>query len=387
MKDRILILQSGLADYSASPWGVLRVVNGIVVLDKAKAYNRARRALNAGTNYFRILRHADWAVLPGQEFDLEDPGYFPTLRDYLAILHQPCQGTPTGQGARIVLELFDNCSEKWMYDPANYPKARNLCQIFFAQLADLDFVDFGAGNELNRSESTALFRDVIIPEFDKVGKLPFSYGPSYSFKDGPELIVDHKQEASKKWGDDISFAIYKQVHGVRDSNSESLIQAVVWWARHRMCTFFSVDGVKNGASLCDFYQDQVRPSPAQWLSAVKYVLDYVSAGLKPKFTLSTGQPKFAFEFISKVWNNDACGALPIIAVSELYKAKFGEWPENYGKYPDDWVEPPPPEPPEPPEPEPPPPPPEPEKSCYEKFIAHRPVRKWRLWDFLKCIFS
>src|SRR3972149_7684440 len=361
MKDKILLLQSPLADFSTSPWGVLKVVDGIVILDKVKAFNRSRRFLNAGANCFRVLRHAPWAI--EKEFDWEDPEYFPILKEYLATLHNPCQEPSAGQGARIVVELFDNCSEKWMYEPGNYDKARRLCRAFFAQLGDLDYVDFGSGNELNKDESTALFKNVIIPEFDKVGKIPFSYGPSYSFNAGPDLIVDHKQEASKKWGDDTSFAIYKQVHGIRDENSENRFQAVEWWARHRMCTFFSVDGIRNGASLCAFYQDKVRPASFQFMGAVKYVLNYVSAGLHPKFTLSTGQPKFAFEFISKVWNNDACGALPIMAVSELYKAKFGIWPENYGKYPDDWVELIPPAPPEPPPPGP-PPPPDPEKQPW-----------------------
>ena len=351
-----------------------------MVLDKVKAFNRARLALNSGANFFRILRHAPWAV--EKEFDWEDQDYFPTLREYLAILHNPCQGLSAGQGARVVIELFDNCSEKWMYDPANYEKARTLCRTFFAQLADLDYVDFGAGNELNKSESTALFKNVIIPEFDKVGKFPFSYGPSYSFKDGPDLIVDHKQEASKKWGDDASFAIYKQVHGIKDKNTDSLKQSVEWWVNHPMSTFWSVDGVKDGANPCDFYQDQVRPSVAQWLSAVKYVLDYCHRG----FTLKTGQPKFAFEFISKVWNDDMCGTFPIIAVSELYKTVFGVYPFNWGKYENDWVEPPIPPEPEPPEPEPPAPPPEPEKSCYDKFIAGRPFWKWQIGAFLKCLF-
>ena len=378
MKDKIIILQSPLADYSASHWGVIKFIDGDPVLDKVKAFNRSRRFLNVGANCFRILRHADWDVQPGQGLDWKDPRYFPILREYLKILHNPCQGTPTGQGARVVIEPFDGCSEKWMYNKGYYyEEARQLLRAFFFQTADLDFVDIGAGNEMNKpeKESTALFRDVIIPEFDKVGKIPFSYGPSYSFKDGPDLIVGHKQEASKKWGDATSFAIYKQVHGIKDKNTDSLKQSVEWWVNHPMSTFWSVDGVKDGANPCDFYQDQVRPSVAQWLSAVKYVLDYCRRG----FTLKTGQPKFAFEFISKVWNDDMCGTFPIIAVSKLYKAKFGVYPFNWGKYPNDWVEPPPPGPePEPEPPIPPTPPVQIKPCCY--FWNRRNYLHW-----LRCV--
>jgi len=363
MKDKILIFHSPLCDFSTSPWGVLKVVDGQVKLDSVKAFNRARRMLDSGVNMFRILRHAGWSVV--KEFDWKDTDYFPVLREYLITLHNPCQGASVGQGARVVIELFDNCSEQWMYDKANYDEARSLIRAFFAQLADLDFVDFGAGNEMNKDASTALFRDVIIPEFDKVEKFPFSYGPSYSFNKGPDLIVDHKQEASKKWGDAASFAIFKQVHGIKDKDTDSLIQSVEWWVNHPMATFWSVDGVKDGASSCDFYQDQVRPSPAQWASAVKYALDYAK-----KFTLPTGQPKFAFEFISKVWNNDVCSATATEAVSQVYKTKFEQWPYNWGKYPNDWVEPDPPEPPIPPIPPEPPTPPVIVKPCAYFWKRH-----------------
>jgi hypothetical protein len=38
-------------------------------------------------------------------------------------------------------------------------------------------------------------------------------------------------------------------------------------------------------------------------------------------------------------------------------------------------------PPEPPEP------PEPKLSCYEKYIKGRPMRKWQVGEFLKCLFG
>jgi hypothetical protein len=92
--------------------------------------------------------------------------------------------------------------------------------------------------------------------------------------------------------------------------------------------------------------------------------------------MTTGQVKCAFEFISKVWNNDACGILPIIAVSELHKAVFGEYPFNWGKYPLDWVEPIPPIPPEPPIP---PTPPVQVKPCCYFWNRHN------YWHWIRCL--
>jgi hypothetical protein len=47
----------------------------------------------------------------------------------------------------------------------------------------------------------------------------------------------------------------------------------------------------------------------------------------------------------------------------------------------------PPEPPQPPEPPVPPTPPEPNKSCYQKYIANRPLSKWQIGKFLSCLMG
>lgn len=374
MKDKVLIFPSPLADFCTAPWGVLKVVENKVVLDYVKAFNRQRRMLDAGGNMSRMLRSPKWAVV--KEFDWKDPLYFPTLREYLKILHQPVQGVARGQGARVVIEVIDGCSEKWHYDKANRDEVELIYRTFFTKLQDLDFVDFGTGNEWNKDDSTDVFREVVIPVFDEFKKVPFSYGPSYDYKDGPDLIVEHKQAASKRWGDATSFIIYKQVHGCKDYTSPNVRTATDYWAKHPMTTFFSVDGVKDGASPCDFYESQVRPSPVQYASILKYVLDYISAGRNPKYLLKTGQPKIAVEFISKVWNNDGCSALATKAVSEVYHNHFGSWPYNFGKYPNDWVQP---TEPQPPIPQPPTPPVQ-EKPCSYFWNRHN------YFAWFKCVF-
>jgi hypothetical protein len=390
MKDKILIFQSPLADFSTSPWGILKVVDGKVTLDVTKAFNRARLMLNSGANMFRILRRGVWSTIV--PFDWEDAGYWHNFRDYLTILHMPVQGTWTLGGADVLVEIFDGCSEEknaaglqWQYE--NYPKARQLIQAMFSHLGDLPWVKFGVGNEMNKAESIEFVEKVVYPEFKAASRKPFSYGAVYSDKPGDDWLEKQKGKASLAWNsDDVSFEIFKQVHGVCDKASKNLTDTVSYWVRgsskHR--TIWSVDGVFDGKSDCDYYEDEngkrkTRPSPAQWRSAVKYVLDYAL-----KFETPAGLPRFGFEYLPKAVNKDECSAKGVKAISEEYHTKWGTWPENWGKYPDDYVEP---EPPKPPEPEPPiPPTPEPEKSCYEKFIAGRPFWKWQIGKFIQCLF-
>lgn len=384
MRDRFLILYSPMADFSTAPWGVLEVVDGKVVLDEAKAFNRARLALDSGANMFRILRRGVWSIqVP---FDCEDVDYWNLFRRYLSILHMPVQGTWYLDGADVLVEIFDGCSESWMYDPANYGKARQLIQAMFSHLGDLPYIKFGMGNEMQKAESVEFAEKVVYPEFKLAGRIPFSYGATYSTKD--DLVEKQKAKASLAWnppgapdyeiGDAVAESIYKQVHGVRDKDSIHLTDTVSYWVNHPLCTIWSVDGVFDGASDCDYYEDEngkrkTRPSVAQWKSAVKYVLDYAK-----RFALSAGQVKFGFEYLPKAINADECSAKGVLAISEEYKAKWRVWPENFGKYPNDWTEP---IPPEPPEPEPPiPPTPEPiEKPCCYYWNRHN------YWHWLRCV--
>lgn len=64
MNDKILIIY-GLGNFDTSPSGVLEVKDGKVVLNKVKAFNRARIMMNCGCNMFRIL-----VGVYGQRFNL-----------------------------------------------------------------------------------------------------------------------------------------------------------------------------------------------------------------------------------------------------------------------------------------------------------------------------
>ncbi len=390
MNDKIYIISGLLADFATSPSGVLKVVDGKVTLDETKAFNRARRVLNAGVNTFRILRRGVW--LTEVPYDYKDDGYWELFRKYITILHQPCQGTPAGKGADVLVDIFDGCSEKWMYD--DHAEAKRLIRAMFSHLGDLPYVKFGIGNELNHQASIEFVKEVVYPEFDRVGIFPFSYGAVYSDKD--DWLEKQKGAASLYWkSDDVSFAIIKPVHGVCDRTSQNLIDTVRYWvgkpgsdniAKRKFRTTWSDDGVKHGLSDCDWEHDtgKRRPSPAQVRSVVQYVFDALDT--VEEFHTPAGERRVGFEYIGTAAGDDFCWAEVFDGISLEYRVKLGVLPENFGKYPNDWVAPQPPGPEPEPEPEPEPPTP-PDESCWEKYMADRPVSKWQLGKFIKCILG
>jgi len=351
MSDKIQIIYSPLADFSTAPWGVLKVVDRKVVLDKVKAFNRARRMLNAGANMFRILRCGVWETTLFYDHDV--PGYWDTLRKYIGILHQPYQTPGLGKGVDIIVEFFDGCSEYWMYD--DYPKARKFMQTMFGELAYLPHVKFGVGNELNKPESVDFVEKVVYPEFKRAKIMPLSYGATYKRTDPPSagLLEKQKARADQAWQMETSKIIYRAVHGVMDAKSENLLDTFEFWAKkaHPIRIIWSVDGVFDGLSDCDWTtvrgKIQRRPGVEQWRSAIRFILNNAK-----QLTLSGGVVKYGFEYLPKAVNKDTCSARGIETISEEYIRKFGKWPENWDKYPDDWIEPQPPTPPAPTPPEP-----------------------------------
>jgi hypothetical protein len=383
MSDRIRIISGLLGDFSTAPWGCLKVEGGKVTLDNVKAFNRARRMLNSGANQFRILRRNQWSA--DFPFDWQDEGYWPMLREFVQILHQPYQEPAgAGQGADVWIEIFDNCSDDkdWMYDPHQWPKAEALIRAMFENLGDLPYVKFGTGNELNSPDARAFVRESVFPEFKKAGRVPFSFGAVYQRTNppgSPGPLEWQKYEAEKRWDEQTALSIYRPVHGVRDSSSMNLIDTVKFWVEqgNPICVLWSMDGVWDGLSECDYTTAangivQRRPSVEQIKAAMKYWID-----IAWKFAMTNGQVKYGFEHIAKAQNNDLCSALSIRAISESYQERFAELPENFGKYPLDWVEPIPPDPPDPPVPPVP-------KSCYEKYIKDRPIRKWQVGRYILC---
>ena len=389
MSDKILSIYSPRADFSTAKWGVLHLVDDKIEFNRPKAFNRSRLMLDCGVNSQGILRRGVWELAKysnGKEatFDWEDKGYFDLLREYAAILHQPYQKAGKGKGADVVIDIFDGCSETWMYsDPT---KAKKLMQTFFGELAYLPYIKFSF-NELNKPAALAFVRDVAYPEFKRAKIMPFTYKTSADPND--RLLENQKGVADRVWQVETTRIIWRAVHGVLDERSETLLYAFINWARekHLIRALLSVDGVFTGASECDWIlkngRIQRRPSPEQFRRAIRFWLDNVR-----DLWLPGGDPLYAFEYLPKAPNNDLCSRAALEVVAEEYLRKFGKALENYGKYPDNWMPIPTPEPPMPPTPPQPPAPPEPtpEKSCYEKYIADRPMSKWQVWKFLKCLF-
>ena len=336
--DKIYIIK-GLVDFLTAPAGVLNVIDGKVVLNKQKAFNRARIMRNAGSNMERILRRGLVSWGAERAFDFEDEGYWPIMREYIEILHQPFQGENPPPGADVWFEIFDGCSEDWMYQ--DYTKARRLIREAFDNLGHLPYVKFGVGNEMNKAGAREFCRDIVFPEFKQAGKKPFAFGAMYKRQNPPGKpgpLEWQKYEAEKVWDEKTALAIYRPVHHVRDERSEDLIDTVEFWANHPICTIWSDDGVFDGDSVDDFAiyngKAQRRPSPEQIKKAMKYWMDYAK-----KFDLADGQIKFGFEHCGKAVNDDLVVAKDIVAISRAYRDRFGKWPENFGRYPDDWVEP------------------------------------------------
>jgi len=349
MTDKIYIIK-GLIDFLTAPAGVLNVIDGKVVLNKQKAFNRSRIMRNAGSNMERILRRGLVSWGAERTFDFEDEGYWPVMREYVQILHQPYQGESPPPGADVWFEIFDGCSEDWMYQ--DYAKARRLIREAFDNLGHLPYVKFGVGNECNLKDPKkkktdpdtynnlrAWVRECVFPEFKQAGKKPFAYGAMYKRQNPPGkpgALEWQKYEAEKIWNEKTALAIYRPVHHVRDEMSGDLTDTVDFWVRHPICTIWSDDGVFDGDSIDDFAiyngKTQRRPSPEQIKKAMKYWMDYTK-----KFDLADGQIKFGFEHCGKAVNNDLVVAKNIVAISKAYFDQFGKWPENFGKYLDDWI--------------------------------------------------
>lgn len=345
MSDKLLIISCGDIPFDTRPAGALYIQDGVVKLDKIKAFNAARKLLNVGINTFYVIRYAEitWCPPAAVAFDWESPGYFDLLRQYVEILHQPVQSAATAPGATIVIDLFLGCCETWMY--SDYEKSTRLINAFFSALGDLPYVYFSIGRECNDQNSWLWVRDCVGPAFKAAGKVPFSYGASYCQHGAPgPMELQKGWGVEKVWDEQTALKLYRPIHSVKDETSKCLGSvesgAVYNWCvnGNPICVIFSVDGVWDGESPDDRItlpdgRMQIRPSVEQLKSAMRYILNNA-----PVLTLPSGQVKYGFEYMSKCQQIDVV-IKQIHAIVDVYFETFGNLPENYGQYPNDWVEP------------------------------------------------
>jgi hypothetical protein len=362
MKDKVWISGGLLACFCTNPdYGFLDVVDGVVRLNKPKVFNTARRLLHAGVNIIRILRHAPWAN--PVRFDYDCDGFWQTMREYVQILHQPYQETNPGPGAEVWFEPFDGCGivgvpnqtildKQWIY--SDHDRAESVLLQSFQWLADLPYVRIGCGNELNQGATVDLHDKCLFPTFHDYNIVPFSFGPTHV--DG--LLEQVKVKAEKFW-EDRDKRIIRQLHSIR--SSADLDWYAANWMNHPIRTSLSGNGCRP------------RPSPQEFSSVFEHIFDN---SRQIEFSSGPdGKTKMCFE---RMAGENA--EVAFAAASETYKNKFGVYPENYGKYPNDYIEPPPPEPPEPPTPPTPPTPPMPPvKSCSYFWDHHN------YWAWLRCV--
>jgi hypothetical protein len=185
----------------------------------------------------------------------------------------------------------------------------------------------------------------LFPFFKDNGKMPFAYGATYKRTDPPTagLLEKQKALADRVWQMETTKIIYRAVHGCMDKDSENFVDAFNMWCggdgkKHPIRALFSVDGVFKGASDCDWTtvkgKIQRRPSMEQLRSFVRFLLDKARQLFFPD-----GSPEYAIEYLPKAVNKDACSQAALEVISEECERKFGKAPENFGEYPNDWVEP------------------------------------------------
>ncbi len=362
--DKLLIVSCGDIPFDTRPAGALYVEDGVVKFDHNKTFNAARRIINKCANIFIVERFAmtSWTPPAAVAFDWESPGYFELLRQYVETIHRPVQGESTLQGIPVVISFFIGACEYWMYLPENYDKARLLMQKMFATFKDLSYVQFCPGREMNAKKYPdgvfidqgtiqAFMDQVVYPEFEAAGKALFAYGACYATTDPPYNGDLEQQKAlyERKVGEERALTVFRKIHGVADSKSKTLLETMHFWFEHanpnhplKIDGIFSVDGVGSGAgqgeSDIDFITlsngtEQHRPSGEQMKDAIRYVVKNSARVDNPDGTVSLG-----FEYMSKAMT------MPVVetqlqAIAEVYFELFGEWPEYFGKLPNDWVEP------------------------------------------------
>jgi hypothetical protein len=379
--------------------------------------------------------------LKGDKFDLSkfNAYYWPIVKQILIIakkyglttwwaLADNCQFhgsyrkySPWVTNINGVTSIYDG-AEETKYDEdgkpytvltGSYPFFKAFIEKSLAELGPLG-AKWAWGNEMNNPGFRALANAVIFP-FLKAGKIEpedstygatmddASYDPAtkeYTHTGGVQDLV--KKDTGDDLGEAAKLAVWREVHGCGGKGypqaPNPLDQALTWWARlhdNGIRIWLSDDGVWDGDSPCDFETEtgHRRPSGPRWAEMIKRALTYKN--------------QFIFEHLPK-GGDPACQQKILAAI---FKALYAVEPEEKYHY----------EPPPPTEtrivcidslrrPTPyclrtktiqvpvgsqdpglcdihtSPPPPE-SKSCFDKYIAGRPISKWQIRRFIACLFG
>jgi hypothetical protein len=357
-----------------------------------------------------------------KKFDLSrfNDWYFPIVRRLISIARSYEIKTTFCFGDSCQFHNFQNSKRfspfvtnvngiTTLWEDGAHPIFKAFVERCLAELSGLG-VGWSWGNEMNVPHFLELARDVIFPllrsgaiaaESSTLGataeKAIYENG---QYTGGAGLQDDIKKAVGEEFGDDVKQRIWREVHGVGGGAFPAvpnmLDQVLYWWGNHAHKIWLSDDGVWDGDSPCDFQPDtgRRRPSAARWKRIVEIARGYSN--------------NFVFEHLPK-GGDVACQKATVTAI---YRALNDKDPEEKWHY-----EPPPPPPayikrkicasshltpgpycpavieiefpagsPEPPlctEHTAPPA----EASCYERFIAGRPIWKWQIGAFLRCLLG
>jgi len=343
MRDKIALGYGIPAVFCTNPdYGMLLAFpDGQIDLRRKTLFNLARRRMNFGCSIFRVLRHAPWKN--PVRFDIDDPRYWPLFFEFCDILHQPYQKAGAGQGADVWLEPFDGCGAQYASDQTTLDKewifsdegrVRRTLGNILSMTSSRPFIKVGCGNEIGGTLKQCLcFHEIVFEEFKYFQRVPFSFGATYSTTDDNLEHVKKMAGEKRFWGDTSNKWIFREVHKVRDRDSQHLIEVVEQWGNRPIRFALQADGVKP------------RPNMKEWMSVLEYLFEKIrTKNLRIPRPADTPL-KIIMELFGEV------GEIPdpnvvLAMVSEVYKGKFGSYPVNHGKYPDDWKEPVPPEPPD-----------------------------------------
>jgi hypothetical protein len=389
---------------------------------------------NAGADSQRLLPWGVWGARPhgmrsqfspyeleGDRFQLSrwNDFYWPIVRRVIEIARS--------YEIETLFCFGDNCQfhgsyKKWspwvtnvngistLFEPSAYPYFKKWIERCLAELSPLS-VKWSWGNEMDNAGMRELAKKVIHPFIadGRIAPAVCTYGAgigeaTYENGEYRETKISTqdwlKADVGEAFGEPAKLAIWREVHGCGEKGYPTpphrLDQALSWWGNHPIKIFLSDDGVWDGDSACDFEADtgHRRPSGERWRTMVKTALAYRNS--------------FVFEHLPKGGDVDCQKA----TIKEIYRALYGKDPEEKWHY-------------EPPSP--PPPlvkrkicassglapgpycpavieisvpegtpafplcaehtaPPEP-KSCYEKYIKGRPISKWQVGAFLRCLLG
>jgi hypothetical protein len=303
---------------------------------------------------------------------------------------------------------------KTLYQKEAWPHYERLARKAVKELGADQY--YSTGNEMNYPPAVALFENVVVKLIKDRTFIPeqFVYGPQMedanyvnppvmeTDKDGRTYLTHYpspvaegvlgtfKARAGDLLGETIKRLIYRDVHSVGSPPTDSVRkfgprehQMIACWGKYPIRAWASTDGKKLAtsdprASKCDKDFDGARISHTVWHDMAH---DLIKAYPDRKGGM---QRCLVLEHCPQT-SDPECLSLTFQSISKAVKECTGTNPENLGKFP--YHPPEPPDPPDPPEPPEPPEPPAPTKTCYQKFIANRPLSKWQIGKFLSCLLG